>query len=185
MELIQAAIAQNFSRIRKNRGLSLDKIAEMTGVSKAMLAQIENGKSNPTVTTLWKIANGLQVSFSAFIKEPDKPKIEKVNIQDVKSIVDDDDQYNVYTLYPFHPEKRFEVFMAELKPGMEHRSEAHMGEEYLMIQEGQLTIDIDGEQIHINRNESLKFDANTPHIYINDTEEDVRFYSIIAYPESE
>jgi transcriptional regulator with XRE-family HTH domain len=49
------------------RGWSLSKLAEETGVSKAMLGQIERNESSPTVSTLWKIATGLNVPFSAFI----------------------------------------------------------------------------------------------------------------------
>ncbi|MCJ7985524.1 helix-turn-helix domain-containing protein [Priestia sp. OVL9] len=69
MDAIQDIIAKNLVKLRKNRNLTLDQVSELTGVSKAMLAQIEKGKSSPTVTTLWKIANGLQVSFSVFMKE--------------------------------------------------------------------------------------------------------------------
>lgn len=66
MDDIQAIIAMNLVKLRKNRNLTLDQVSELTGVSKAMLGQIEKGKSTPTVTTLWKIANGLQVSFLYF-----------------------------------------------------------------------------------------------------------------------
>lgn len=76
MDDIQAIIAKNLVKLRKTRNLTLDQVSELTGVSKAMLGQIEKGKSTPTVTTLWKIANGLQVSFSVFLKE-DKPKVKK------------------------------------------------------------------------------------------------------------
>ncbi len=119
MEFIQEVIASNLANIRKKRGLSLDNMAKLTGVSKAMLAQIENGKSNPTVTTLWKIANGLQVSFSGFLKEMDKPKVKKININELNPVIDDDGNYLVYSLFPFHPEKKFEIFTVDLKPWCE------------------------------------------------------------------
>ncbi|SIE94010.1 transcriptional regulator [Mycobacteroides abscessus subsp. abscessus] len=60
MDNIHKNIGENLRNIRRSRGLSLDMAAEATGVSKAMLGQIERGESNPTVTTLWKIASGLQ-----------------------------------------------------------------------------------------------------------------------------
>jgi len=52
MEPIKEINAKNLENSREQRGLSLDKISELTGVSKAMLAQIEKGKSNPTVSTI-------------------------------------------------------------------------------------------------------------------------------------
>ncbi|MDQ0268432.1 transcriptional regulator with XRE-family HTH domain [Cytobacillus purgationiresistens] len=87
MKDIQSLVAHNLSSLRKNRSLTLDQVSKLTGVSKAMLAQIENGKSNPTVTTLWKIANGLRVSFSLFMKE-DKPEVTKINISEINPVTD-------------------------------------------------------------------------------------------------
>ena len=64
---ISKSIAQHLQSVRKGRGLSLDKTAKLTGVSKAMLGQIERGESSPTIATLWKIATGLECSFSSFL----------------------------------------------------------------------------------------------------------------------
>ncbi len=64
MNSIEKQVAENIKRLRKVRNYSLDQLSSMTGVSKGMLAQIEKGSSSPTITTLWKIANGLQVSFT-------------------------------------------------------------------------------------------------------------------------
>ena len=69
MEDLNLIIGNRLKTIRNNRNLSLSEVSEITGVSKAMLGQIERGQSNPTVSTLWKIANGLKVSFSMFIDE--------------------------------------------------------------------------------------------------------------------
>lgn len=62
-------IGKHLKNIRQNRELSLDEAAEMTGVSKPMLGQIERGQSSPTITTLWKIATGLKVPLSSFLQE--------------------------------------------------------------------------------------------------------------------
>lgn len=60
-------LAATLKSLRQQRGWSLSRLAEETGVSKAMLGQIERNESSPTVATLWKIATGLNVPFSAFI----------------------------------------------------------------------------------------------------------------------
>ena len=64
---IDQKVSENLRRIRKEKGLTLDKTAELTGVSKAMLSQIERGVSSPTIARLWQIATGLNVSFSQFV----------------------------------------------------------------------------------------------------------------------
>lgn len=66
MEKINQIIGENLKKARYDRELSLDKTSNLTGVSKAMLGQIERGESNPTVATLWKITNGLEITFSSF-----------------------------------------------------------------------------------------------------------------------
>lgn len=99
MDDIQAIIAKNLVKLRKSRNLTLDQVSELTGVSKAMLGQIEKEKSTPTVTTLWKIANGLQVSFSVFLKE-DKPKVRKINLKDIEPVTDNEENYIVYPFFP-------------------------------------------------------------------------------------
>ena len=65
-------IGKHLKNIRQNRELSLDEAAEMTGVSKPMLGQVERGQSSPTITTLWKIATGLSAFVIIFAGGKDK-----------------------------------------------------------------------------------------------------------------
>ena len=62
-------VAENLRKKRKLRGLSLDDLAQASGVSRAALSQIETCKSNPTVGILWKVAVGLGVPFAELIGE--------------------------------------------------------------------------------------------------------------------
>ncbi len=67
---VNKIIAQNVKKLREKRKLTLDAASEITGVSRSMLAQIEKGDVNPTISVLWKIANGYKVSFTSIIEEP-------------------------------------------------------------------------------------------------------------------
>ncbi|WP_066187272.1 MULTISPECIES: helix-turn-helix domain-containing protein [Gracilibacillus] len=181
MDSIQEIISHNLLHIRKKRGLSLDKTAELTGVSKAMLAQIEKGRTNPTVSTLWKIANGLQVSFSTFMKEPENQKVEKITLDQLKPVQGDTEQYLVYSLYPFHPDRNFEIYMIQIQPGYIHVSTEHLGEEYILVQNGELTLQLPDQTFVLTSNDSLKFRANIEHRYMNNTNTVVSYYMIIYY----
>lgn len=75
MNSIEQQVAENIKRLRKIRNYSLDQLSALTGVSKGMLAQIEKGSSSPTITTLWKIANGLQVSFTSSPKSRQESRL--------------------------------------------------------------------------------------------------------------
>ena len=67
MEVVNA-VAENVRRIRETQKLSIDRAAELTGVSKSMLGQIERGLVNPTVAVLEKIAQGLHVSLTELVE---------------------------------------------------------------------------------------------------------------------
>lgn len=100
MEDVQSIISKNVRLLRDQKKLSLEKMAELTGVSKTMIGQIERGESTPTITTLWKIANGLKVSFSELIHAP-QPEIKVVRNEDAQILTEDDGRYRVYTTFPF------------------------------------------------------------------------------------
>jgi transcriptional regulator with XRE-family HTH domain len=184
MHHINFNIGKNILRIRKGRNLSLDKVAEMTGVSKAMLGQIERDESNPTVTTLWKIATGLRVSFSSLIKE-ETPSVTVVSADHTNLISEDEGNYRVHPLFPFDPKKQFEVFSIVLEPEHSHESEAHHTgvEEYIMVSEGALEVIIDHETYVVTKGSAIHFQADRPHIYRNSSKFPVTYIMIIHYPE--
>ena len=65
MDSMNTIVAKNIKRLREEKKLSMDELAKLSGVSKSMLAQIERGDGNPTLSTLWKISNGMKVPFDA------------------------------------------------------------------------------------------------------------------------
>ncbi|MBO6205278.1 MAG: helix-turn-helix transcriptional regulator, partial [Selenomonas sp.] len=67
---INAIIANNIKRLREEQNLSFGQLADRSGVSKVMLSQIEKGEGNPTINTIWKVANGLGVDYSQLIAPP-------------------------------------------------------------------------------------------------------------------
>lgn len=177
-----AFIGSNLQKIRKERNLSLDKTSVLTGVSKAMLAQIERGDSTPTVTTLWKIADGLKVSFSSLITRPQKA-IQVIRKEDTQLVTENDERYRVYNVVSFSPEKLFEVYNVEIDPGSGHSSDPHTPgvEEYIFINKGRLTMDINGTSTFLNEDESMIFDGNQPHVYKNDGDVMVKLTMVMHY----
>lgn len=63
-------VATNLRRVRREQGLSLETLAKLSGISRAMLGQIETGKSVPTITLIWKAAQALGVSAAELIASP-------------------------------------------------------------------------------------------------------------------
>ncbi len=92
MDAMSSMIAANLKRIRKEKKLSLDNAAEMTGVSKSMLGQIERGESSPTVATLWKIATGLHISFTALL-EGQAMETKIIQKEDIRPLLSDEGRF--------------------------------------------------------------------------------------------
>ena len=114
---ISGRIAERLRALRQGRGWSLDRAAQATGVSKAMLGQIERGESSPTVATLWKIAAGFDTSFSALLE--DAPQGEGVLLRSSAGgdWPTDDGSIQVRSLFPYDPALGIEFFVIELQPG--------------------------------------------------------------------
>ncbi|WP_457554237.1 helix-turn-helix domain-containing protein [Desulfobacula sp.] len=166
MEQQVDAVANNLQNLRESRKLSLDSLSELTGVSKSMLRQIETGKSSPTIGTIWKIANGLKVSFTSLLR---KPVVDaKVrSFKGGKPLTAESGHYRIFPLIPFEPEQSYETYFFEIDPDTVFSGEPHEGNvyEYVFVLKGRLEISIDGKNFNINENEFLQFQANCPHGY--------------------
>ncbi|MDR3503586.1 MAG: XRE family transcriptional regulator [Legionella sp.] len=185
MEHLYKHIALTLKNLRKERGWSLDKAAAATGVSKAMLGQIERGESSPTIATLWKIASGFQTSFSSFIEELQTHFNEPVyRVGQTQQLHPSDEKIRVLTLFPFDSQLNFELFVIELLPGCEHLSPSHKHGviEHIIVLEGVMDILIDNAWQTLQEGEGLRFEASQPHGYRNITTHIARFHDIIHYP---
>lgn len=174
---ISQHIAARLRERRKARGWSLDTAAVATGVSKAMLGQIERQESSPTIATLWKIAAGLECSFSSFLAVPPTQK------KSANEVFEHDPNMQIKTLFGFSPDTQIEIFELTLSDNHEQRSPAHQAgvTEHLYVLEGQLSVLVEGEWDRVKQGESLLLRADKEHGYRDDTGY-TRFINVIHYP---
>jgi transcriptional regulator with XRE-family HTH domain len=167
LDNIQLIIAKNLKALRSQRKLSLDKVSELTGISKTMLGQIERGESNPSITTVWKIANGLKVSFSALIN-PSQNEALVVAKEDIQSLTEEE-KYHLYPYFPYDDGRKFEIYMVDIDPGGELISEPHQDgtEEYITVFEGEMTVLVGGIEYIVRAGDAIRFKADRPHSYFN------------------
>lgn len=168
MEYLSKNIAVNLKMLRKSKNMSLDMVAEQTGVSKSMLAQIERGEANPTIGTLGRIVSGMRVEFDDLITAPKASSylIERTKMVPTKEIPG---QYQVYTCYPFDKDRKFEIYEIEVEPGGVYPSGAHgeHTEEYIVVTKGELTVELPGENYVIHEKDVFCFQSNKEHKYKN------------------
>ncbi len=183
MEEINQVIAKNLKAYRESKKLSLEKVAEVTGVSKTMIGQIERGESSPTITTIWKIANGLKISFTSLINNP-QPDTKVISMSEVQTLVEDKGKYRLYPYFPFEDDRRFEVYSVEIEKGGFLSADPHREgtEEFLTIYDGELTVRVNDVENTVKKGDSIRFKADRPHTYHNSGETLTRLSMVLYYP---
>ncbi|OOM07475.1 helix-turn-helix domain-containing protein [Clostridium saccharobutylicum] len=168
MEDINPLIAANLKKIREEKKLSLDKLSELTGISKSMLAQIERGKSNPTITTLSKIAFGLKIQITTLITTP-KANTVVMNKNDINPLEENNGKYRLYPFFPYEDGRCFELYTLEIEKGGYLSSEPHIEgtQEFLTVFQGEITIEVDNEKYKIKNGNSIRFKSDKSHSYHN------------------
>ncbi len=169
MDYLSHNVSVNFKRFRHSKGMSLDQVAEQTGVSKSMLAQIEKGIANPSLGVLDKITSGLRISIHQLIETPREEfcLVTPENMVPTKELAG---QYKVWTCFPYEDSKFVEIYRIDIEPGGVYVSGSH-GEstrEYLAVTDGVLTIETHGHMQNIHKEEVFRFETDDTHIYRND-----------------
>lgn len=182
MNQLDKNIAVNLKRIRKAKNLSLDMLAERTGVSKSMLGQIERGESNPTVATIAKIVEGIKVPFEEFLYI----KQDSVTIVDCNTLPiykEKENEYKIKIIFPYDKLRKFEVFEGNFEPGAVMTSAAH-GEnssEYVTVVNGELTLQVGENKYIITTGHAIRFDSDQEHSYMNNGEELLIMNMVLSY----
>jgi transcriptional regulator with XRE-family HTH domain len=169
-------VAIEVRRRRAERGWTLDAAAARLGVSRRLLAQIEAGETNPSLSSLLSIAAGFGVPLVALLAEAHTPPI---------TIQDDNGSAHVLWTGPAGGEGRLlvasgglELWEWTLQPGEERRSDAHRpgAREALTVTAGSVTIEVAGaEPATLRRGQSAAFGADVHHRYANERERPARF----------
>ena len=175
-------IAANAKQIREEKSLTLDKAAAVTGVSRSMLAQIEKGEVNPTISVLWKIANGYKVSFTSLL-ENKREAVSVIRQRDIKVLTEDEGRYLNYPVFPFNEKTLFETYRIILKKDGMLAAQPHLRgtEEYITVFAGLLEIIVGEESYLLAEGDSIHFCADVPHIYRNKGSAPVELSMLIYY----
>lgn len=170
-------------RLRAERGWSLDRAAAETGVSKAMLGQIERAESSPTVATLWRIASGFRTPLSAFIEVPAQPDVALFRCAAALRNRPASDAMWVAPLFPYDARFGFELLELTLAPGYERHSEPHLAGvvEHVLVVRGMVEVLVDGAWQALTEGDAVRFPADRPHGYRNHGTVPAVCHNLICY----
>jgi len=180
-------VGRNLRRLRTKRGHSLERLAKLSGVSRAMLGQVETGKSVPSISILWKISSALQVPFATLmaVSETSGPVLLKK--EDAKILESSDGKFSSRALFPFDEERRVEFYELKIHPLHTEDADPHAAGTYenIFVAKGLVEIGIEGEAPQILRQgDALLFKADVRHHYRNLSESETVLYLVMTYAET-
>ncbi|MBD1552642.1 helix-turn-helix domain-containing protein [Pseudomonas typographi] len=178
-------VALNLQRLRAKRYLSLDGLARLSGVSRAMLAQIESGRSVPSIKTLCKVARALKVSVAAFLDTQGFEGVHVLPAREGKRLVSADGALVSRALFPVEQPSVVEFHELRLAALGEHGCPAQRVGVYknLVVSQGVLEVSVNETAYLLSPGDAVVFYADQPHRYRNPADSETLAYLVVTQPE--
>ena len=183
---LPAILGKNLKRLRTRRGHSLERLAKLSGVSRAMLGQIETGKSTPTISLLWKVATALDVPFANLLAVEATRGTAVLRREAARVLSSSDGRFTSRALFPSEIERRVEFFELRLAPNHREDSEAHAPgtKENLIVARGAVEISTaQNRPVTLAEGDAILFEADVPHSYRNLGSAETVLYLVVSYVE--
>ncbi|MFA6929535.1 MAG: XRE family transcriptional regulator [Lentisphaeria bacterium] len=179
------AIGVNLRRERKRQQFSLDELAEISKVSKAMLSQIETGKVNPTVAVLWRIAHALGLEFEVLLKNDSEEnrRFEVNRGNQITSLMTQQSGTLFRVISPVSMANELEFYHVTQEPGCTHHSAGHLPgtEELIAVLEGSIQVRAGKNEAELQKGDFLAFEADLPHSITTNSSEKSEFQMVVRF----
>jgi transcriptional regulator with XRE-family HTH domain len=167
---LSGQLGKTVQRLRKAYNLSLSELSEQSGVAKSIISQIERNETNPTLATIWRLAQALDVTIERVLRErDDSPFIEKISRGDTPILVSDDGKCRLAITGWIKTVDWLQCYDFSAEPGGVLESDAHQpgAVESLSVIEGELQVEVAGETDSLRAGETLRYRADRPHLIRN------------------
>jgi transcriptional regulator with XRE-family HTH domain len=167
---LSGQLGKTVQRLRKAYNLSLSELSEQSGVAKSIISQIERNETNPTLATIWRLAQALDVSIERVLQDrDDSPYIEKVSRGDTPILVSDDGKCRLAITGWIKTVEWLQCYDFFAEPGGVLESEAHQrgAVESLTVIQGELQVEIGGDTEIVRTDETLRYRADRRHLIRN------------------
>jgi XRE family transcriptional regulator, regulator of sulfur utilization len=179
-----STIGSRIRALREAMGLSLRDLAERCGVSAPMLSQVERGETSPTLAVAEKIAAGLELTLSQLLRLDEGEHVAVSRAAGRRRYKRGGHRFEELT--PPLPGQRADVSLHTLKAGATTGGPGDPpihepgSRETAVVLTGVLALVVDGTRHELRAGDSVTFDADLPHHFENDGEEQARFLAVIA-----
>jgi transcriptional regulator with XRE-family HTH domain len=167
---VSGQLGKTVQRLRKAYNLSLSELSEQSGVAKSIISQIERNETNPTLATIWRLAQALDVSIERVLRDSDdSPFIEKLSRGDTPILVSDDGKCRLAITGWIKTVEWLQYYDFTADPGGVLESDAHQrgAVECLSTLEGELQVEVAGETEIVRAGETLRYRVDRPHLIRN------------------
>ena len=175
------ALARNLRRRRLERGLSVSELARSAGVSKATISAVERGLGNPSVDTVWALAQALNVSFGALFDDDGRDAIQLRRLDDAP-VVSSAPGFVGRQLLTLRRGGELEVYVLDVEAAARRDAAPHSAGviEHVVVIEGRIETGPAGSSSVLGPGDCLTFPADGPHVYHG--REKTRLLSLTDYP---
>lgn len=181
-------LGRNIQRIRKKQNLTLDVLSEKSGVSKAMLSQIESEKVNPTVATVWKISQGLQVEINSLLEGDPEPKrkFHVMRKEDVTALETDEQGLHMKVLSPISMVEDLEIYLLTFEQGGSLTSAPHFPktEEFLTVIDGRVRVSAGDNISELSAGDFVSYHCDISHTISNIGDGPATVHMIVRFSKS-
>jgi transcriptional regulator with XRE-family HTH domain len=167
---LSGQLGATVQRLRKAYNLSLSELSLQSGVAKSIISQIERNETNPTLATIWRLAQALDVSIERVLRTAeDEPFLEKTSKADTPILLSDDGKCRLAIIGWIKTVEWLQAYEFSADPGGVLESEAHQrgSVECLSVREGELAVEVGGVEECVKSGETLRYRCDRPHVIRN------------------
>ena len=164
-------VGERIRSLRQKREMTLQQLSEQAGVSVGMLSQMERGRSSPTIRTLQRVADALEVPLNWFFSSPEVSQDHPAWVLPLshRRRIAFGDMKVVKELLSPAGDGKVELLLVTIEPGGSSGPVAytHIGEDAGVVLEGRLLLEVDGVPSTLESGDAFRFASSLPHRFEN------------------
>jgi transcriptional regulator with XRE-family HTH domain len=176
-------LGERVRELRRRRGLTLEELAERSGVSRAMISKLERGEKNPTLVVAAKLAEGFGVTLSQLVGMEERREVVVVPREKRMVMRDPETGFERQLLSPSFGGRGVEFIRNVVPEGStsgEFPPHRRGVEEYVVVEKGNLRAIIGGEEYLLKEGDALYFEADVSHRFDNAGDGGCSYYLVIV-----
>ena len=169
-QALSGQLGKTVQRLRKAYNLSLSELSEHSGVAKSIISQIDRNETNPTLATIWRLAQALDVSIERVLQgAEDEPFLEKSSKGETPILVSDDGKCRLAIVGWIKTVEWLQWYLFSADPGGQLASDPHQrgSVESLSVLEGELEVEVAGVIEIARAGDTLRYRCDRPHVIRN------------------